>query len=421
MIESKDVAAVRDQLARQVAHWGAAADDLADVTLLAAPAAWRSLERYLGTAIETTLAESVRGLRAQADVLRARLLAAVHERDLADLHRELLRFRRRYLAVEASLDFFGDAINTRTNEKLCAYLSACDFLARESMRPVLEPTGLRVPRVLTYVDKGLGASILKAGLRLWDQQFVSPVAVIKIVRHNLQRPTALIHETGHQVAHLTKWTAQLAAALSNGLSGNRSLADLWSGWASEIAADAFAFVHTGFASLSALHGVLAGEGSWVFRVEPLDPHPSGYVRILLVRAMCQRFFGAGPWDQLARAWIRMYPLENASPETARTFRASLDHLPKIVEIVLEREYAALGGHALVDLVDPARVKPEALLELERLAGPALYVSTDWVRRESLRLLALSGYRAATDTLHAPETLQRQHEWMTRLGELAKAA
>ena len=44
----------------------------------------------------------------------------------------------------------------------------CDVLARLSMERVLVPLKREVPPVLTYVDKGLGASILRAGLRLWD-------------------------------------------------------------------------------------------------------------------------------------------------------------------------------------------------------------------------------------------------------------
>jgi hypothetical protein len=42
---------------------------------------------------------------------------------------------------------------------------------------------------------------------------VCPVAVIKITRHNLLRPTALVHEAGHQVAHICGWSMELAAVL----------------------------------------------------------------------------------------------------------------------------------------------------------------------------------------------------------------
>src|SRR5204863_1574422 len=80
--------------------------------------------------------------------------------------------------------------------------------------------GKTAPVALTYLDKGLGASILKAGLRLWDGGDACPVAVIKVTRHNLLRPTALIHEAGHQVAHICNWNAELATALARGLQVN---------------------------------------------------------------------------------------------------------------------------------------------------------------------------------------------------------
>ena len=46
--------------------------------------------------------------------------------------------------------------------------------------------------MLVYVDKGLGASILRAGVRLWDHASPSPVATVKLTRHNLFHPTALV-------------------------------------------------------------------------------------------------------------------------------------------------------------------------------------------------------------------------------------
>src|SRR5207302_9346775 len=110
-------------------------------------------------------------------------------------------------------------------------LKACDTLAYRSMSQILDQLGKPTPPALTYVDKGLGASILKAGLRLWDGGEACPVAAIKIVRHNLLRPTALIHEAGHQVAHIAGWNNELAAVLLAGLSASSGeLAVVWANW-----------------------------------------------------------------------------------------------------------------------------------------------------------------------------------------------
>ena len=124
---------------------------------------------------------------------------------------------------------------------------------------------------MTYLVGGLGASILKAGLPLWDGTDC-PVAAIKVTRQNLYG-VSLLHESGHQVAQLTGWTEELASAFRARLVAPSAVTDAWAGWASEIVADTHAFVHSGFASVATLHDVVAGENSVVFRHIPGDPHP----------------------------------------------------------------------------------------------------------------------------------------------------
>ncbi len=79
---------------------------------------------------------------------------------------------------------------------------------------MLQPLGPPVPPVLTYVDRALGASILRSGLRLWDGRSISVAAAIKVTRNNLggARPTAILHEAGHQAAFTLGWNDELAGA-----------------------------------------------------------------------------------------------------------------------------------------------------------------------------------------------------------------
>lgn len=410
--------AVRHQLARQIAHWSIAVSELSDLDRLAPRSGWRSLEKYLGVAIESVLRETVDRLRRQTDALSASLKAAETLSELERLRADLLTFRRAFMAAEGVLDFYGDAVSTRGNETVGTYMRACDQLAVTSMRAVLAPLGKKAPPVITYVDKGLGASILKAGLRLWDGRAVSPVAAIKIVRHNLTRPTALIHETGHQVAHEIGWNAELASLLDKGLHKyGADVAGQWASWSSEIAADAFAFAHTGYAAVATLHDVLAGEPEWVVRHVPGDPHPVSYLRVLLGHAMCKRFFGEGPWDDLARAWAMQNPVSDADAETASLIKRSLPALAEVAHLLFDARLNAFGGRPLSALVDPKRVSPAALSTLASEAGGALFTSDHWIRKEHLRLLALTGLRVAEDPAKSEEVLKRQAAWMRRLGEL----
>ncbi len=414
--------AIKTQLARQVAHWTAAAKRLQNLDDLASPAAWSSLERYLGLAVRRHLTGVVNTLNREATELQAALDMVTSAADLEIVRRKLLAFRAQYLQVETTLDFYADAINTRTAATIAGLLRACDTLAHRSMAQLLDQLGKPTPVVLTYVDKGLGASILKAGLRLWDRTSLNPVAAIKITRHNLYRPTALIHEAGHQVAHIVRWNDELASALAAGLTdAPAGVGEAWASWASEIAADAFAFVHTGYASVAALHDVLDGGPSMVFRHIPGDPHPISYIRVLLGVEMCRQFYGAGPWDDLARSWTELYPLQRAPGVTESLLRASLPVLRHIVNITLRQPMRAFDGRPLVALINPERVKPETLLALEQQLGAALYTSMHWIWTESLRLLALTGLRAATMVGTKMETLKQQEAWMLRLGGALQAA
>lgn len=419
---SEPHAAMKAQLARQVAHWASAAERLKNLDDLASPASWHSLESYLGLAIRRHLTAVVDALNREAAALRAALDMVTSPADLQIVRRKLLAFRGRYLQVETTLDYYADAINTRTDNGVAGLLRACDILAHRSMAQLLDQLGKPVPVTLTYIDKGLGASILKAGLRLWDQTSVSPVAAIKITRHNLYRPTALIHEAGHQAAHIVRWTEELSSALAAGLAAAPAgVGEAWAGWASEIAADAFAFVHTGYGSVAALQDVLDGGPSMAFRHIPGDPHPVSYIRVLLGVEMSRQFYGAGPWDDLARSWMELYPLERAPGDTAPLLRASLPLLPRIVEVTLRKPMGAFGGRPLVALINPDRVRPETLLSLEKELGAALYTSMHWIWTEALRLLALTGLRMATMPEEKDDNATHRKEWMLRLGGALKAA
>ncbi|MGB3300067.1 MAG: hypothetical protein WBA76_17530, partial [Phormidesmis sp.] len=267
-----------------------------------------------------------------------------------------------------------------------------------------------------------GASILKAGLRLWDGKTESAVAAIKIVRHNLYRPTALIHESGHQIAHILGWNRELAAGLKQALSpASEEIGEIWASWASEIAADAIAFVYTGYAAIAALHDVLAGGHLFVFNFVPGDPHPTSYVRVLLGVEMCRQAFGSGPWDALAEVWSRSHSLKQADATVRTVLEQSLPLLPKVSELALSTPMRAFGGHKLVELINPQRVRPSTLIKLEHQLGPALYSSHHWVQAEALRLLALSGYKAAIQPERSLEILQQQRDWMVLLGSSLQAA
>lgn len=415
--------ALRLQLARQIAHWRAAVVTINEPSNFAAAEAWAAVESYLDLALRRRLQESIDRLRAEADALAAQLAAARTAEQLLAVRARLLRFRQRYAQVETTLDFYGDAINTRTNPKLRAILRALDLIASRSMETVLRPLGRETPPVLTYIDKGMGASILRAGVRLWDGGTVSPAAAIKITRHNLYRPTSLLHETGHQLEKLLGWADEFAALLRRELAplAPPAVVEGWAETVTEVVADIFAFAHCGYAAVAALHDVVAADEDTVLRYLPGDPHPIPYIRVLLNVEYCRRAFGAGPWDALAEAWVQTHPLERAAPTTRAFLERSVALLPKLAELSLGRPLRAFGGRTILQLLDPARIHPRALLEWAKQLGPALYTSPHWASTEPIRLLALSGYRMATEPERAQEIASEYEAWTLRVGGLARAA
>jgi hypothetical protein len=398
----------------ELAHWKGAAQDLADLDVAASPQAWAGLEEYLERGVRQRLSAVVASLVQDATWLE-RLADGGGEP--AVVRRGLLALRRRSLEAETILDFYGDAIGSRANPATGALLRGFDILASDSMAATLTPLGIEAPPALVYLDKGLGASILRAGVRLWDQAHPSPAAAIKLTRHNLSYPTALLHETGHQVAHLSGWNAELADVLHAAVAPFSSeVAELWQSWASEIAADVHAFAQAGWTPVVALANVVDGESAEVFRIRPGDPHPFGWIRVMFNVALCHSWFGAGPWDAVALAWARRHPAAAADPESRAVARLSVAALPALVDACTRRRMTAFRGRALSDVLPPSRVGPRALAALERQAGASLLTSSYLRRRQSLPILALLAARSATDPADAEGHRRRLRAWVGRLGD-----
>ncbi len=407
---------VYTSLNRQINHWTQAASRLSALDNLASGNAWHGIEQNLGKLLRQTLQKSIRNVEDFAKSLIRQLeLAKDNPDELRKVKLGLIQLRNQYLKAEETIHFYTVAINSRTTPNIAALLRACDILCIKSMQELLQPLGKETPYILTYVEKGVGASILKAGLRLWDGN-ISPVAAIKVTQHNLFRPTAIIHETGHQVAHMLNWNEELGISLNNNLRSHpRVVAEAYSSWSSEIAADAFAFVHTGFAAVSALHDVVSGIPSSIFAYHARDPHPISYLRVLMNIEMCRQFYGQGPWDQLEMSFKNVYDIKLAKYPSVELINLCLAALPDVVRLVLKSPFHAFNNQSLSQMIPPERVSPQALQKLEYLAGPALYTSHAWIWKECIKLLAVNGYKIGLGQGDLASLYKQQEDWMIRLG------
>jgi hypothetical protein len=405
---------------RQLAHWEGAAERLDDFEASAAPQAWANLEARVGVTLRGELKEAREQLKREAAVVRASFAAARLRPEFEQLDRQVARLRQRYMRTELLVDFFVDAVRSRTNPELGIQLRACDVMAERAIASALEHLGEKCPPIVTYFKPGLGAAILRLGTALWDGS-LSQVAAIKVTYHNRLRTTALFHECGHQFAAVTHWNEAFHQLLLRELTPHGAeIAQQVASWSGEIAADAFAFAQSGFAAVVAVSDVISGTDADAFRFIPGDPHPIAYLRVMMGVQMCRQFYGMGPWDELAESWTSLHRVARADAFTAALIDAVIPLLPRIVTLSLLTGLPCFRDRRLADLVDPQRVAPAALRQLQREAGAAAFTSTHWIWTECLRLTALSGLRFATEPQSGREILKEQEAWMVKLGQQASA-
>lgn len=187
---------------------------------------------------------------------------------------------------------------------------------------------------------------------------------------------------------------------------------MWTPWASEIVADVYAFLWTGYASCAALYDVV-GNAETILRWPIGDPHPIGWLRTALACAFARRCFGgAGPWNALQSAMEAHHPASSADRTLQPLLARSLDALPRIAAACLDAPVPALGGKPMTSVLDPARVSPAALAKLEHDAGPALWTSPHWRSTEGIRIVALAGLREAERPETAATWIDRARKWLT---------
>src|SRR5262249_1341818 len=263
--------------------------------------------------------------------------------------------------VETVLEFYGDAVGTRTNPRLGAILRGLDAIAGDSLDMILRRLDIDAPPAVVYLDKGLGPSTLRSHARLWDPPPLAPAAALTLLRHTLAHQPHPGHHAGSQGPHQTGWPAELADAPAQALTPrSRELAEAWHGWASEVAADVHAFVQAGWAPLPALANVVDGTAEAVYQLIPGDPHPIPLIRVLFNAALCRHWFGAGPWDDLAAAWAERHPPSHAPADAGAMARLSVAALDDIVRVCTRQPMAAFRDQPLCALADPRHVAPLAL-------------------------------------------------------------
>jgi hypothetical protein len=131
--------------------------------------------------------------------------------------------------------------------------------------------------------------------------------------------------------------------------------------------------------------------------------------------MCRQAFGNGPWDEMEDAFKNDYDINLVNYSSVGLIRLCVQALPDVANLILKSPYHAFGNKSLTAIINPDKVSPRELEKLEYLAGPALYTSHAWIWKESIRLLALNGYRIGMGKGDLAALYRQQEDWMMKLG------
>ena len=191
---------------------------------------------------------------------------------------------------------------------------------------------------------------------------------------------------------------------------------MWTPWASEIAADVFAFLHTGYASVAALYDVVgdADDDPALAGRRPASDRLAAHGAGLRVVAPLLRRRGPVEW-RCSAPWRRIIrsppPTTTLQPLLARSRAA----MPRIADACLSAPVPALGGRPMTDVLDPTRVSPERLPSSSAPRAPR-----SGPRRTGGAQKASASSRSPAcarpkDPETAPVWIERARSWLTGRG------
>ena len=295
-----------------------------------------------------------------------------------EAQRRFTILRLRFNAVLTQFDLFNDVITQRSESETGVWLSGLDIVAEDALR--IPSSGIPLPPVICYLDRGVGAAIRRARTRL-PGGGDNPVSIVKVPRERMIGSgiaSSLIHEVGHQGAALLKLVEALHPILrgiARGAGADAGAWRLWDRWISEIIADFWSVARVGITSTMGLMGVVSLPRVFVFRINVDDPHPTPWIRVKLSAAIGKALYPQAAWDRLMAVWEELYPLDGLPDDQRRLIEMLERTMPGLVAVLMNLRPPALRGQTLVEALDTGQVRPDrlrALLPQWRAAPDKMY-------------------------------------------------
>jgi len=278
--------------------------------------------------------------------------------------KRFILLRLRFNAVLTQLDLFGDVITQRSENENGVWLSGLDVVSADALAM---PEHYRMPPVICYLDRGMGAAIRRARTRL-PGGGDNPVAIIRVPRERMIGSgiaSSLIHEVGHQGAVLLGLIPSLRTVLQEQRrrSSTQQPWQLFEGWISEILADFWSVARVGAVSTLGLIGVVSLPGPFVFRLNPSDPHPMPWLRVKLSCAMGEALYPHPQWQDIVRMWESFYPSATADQERQEIITQVEKAIPQFIELLINHRPESLHGQTLREAMKTEHRRPQRLAAL----------------------------------------------------------
>ncbi len=293
----------------------------------------------------------------------------------AEAQRRIVFLRLRFNAVISQFHIFADVLTQRSEHEVGVWVAGLDDVAADAL--ALPGDYYQAPPVVCYVDRGRGGAIRRARTRLPGGD-PSPVAIIRIPHERMIGSgiaSSLVHETGHQGAHLLDLINPLRALIQQRQRARPVVAQAWAfwdRWISEIVADFWGIAKVGIASTLGLMSLVSLPRAFVFRIDTQDPHPTPWIRVQLSCAMGRALYPHPQWDALARLWELLYPTTGLDQETQTLLAKLTASMAEFVQLLVDFRPKALRGRSLKEVMPLAERQPSRLAVYYELwaASPA---------------------------------------------------
>lgn len=276
--------------------------------------------------------------------------------------------RMQFLTTIDQFDLFSDALSERSQHGYGEWVGGLDVAATDALtlpRFLSEP-----PPILCHLDRGPGAAIRRVRTRLPGGDS-NPCALIRIPRERMigsSVASSLVHEVGHQGSELLEMLPPLQARLQQRAArarGDRAAWVCFHRWISEIVSDLWGVARVGVTATMGLMGVVSLPGTFVFRVQGDDPHPTPWIRVKISAAFGDALYPDQQWAALAAIWDAYYPLQDAGE--SRALLSTLQSLlPEFVALVLDTRVPRAQGATVRSLFPRADRTPARLRVLRGL-------------------------------------------------------